>query len=73
MRTQTLEEILEETGIFAEREARIEAQVKAQTEARVKRDFAQKLIRKGLAMEEIAEVTGLDLSDVESLYNPSHT
>jgi hypothetical protein len=68
MSNVTLEQVLERTGLAAKWEARAEARAKAEGEAReamaeerVKREVAGKLINIGLSLEQVAQVTGLDI------------
>jgi hypothetical protein len=53
----TLEQVLERTGLIAKWEAR----GKAEGEAQVKREVAKKLINIGLPLEQVVQVTGLDI------------
>jgi predicted transposase/invertase (TIGR01784 family) len=61
----TLEQVLERTGLMAKWEAKWEARGKMEGEAmaeeRVKREVARKLINIGLSLEQVAQVTGLDI------------
>jgi len=61
MGKKQLEEVLEEIGLFAEREARAKIE-----NSKV---IARNLMKIGLGIEKIAETTGLDIVTVESLYN----
>jgi hypothetical protein len=55
----TLEQVLERTGLTAKWEAR--------AEERVKREVAKKLINIGLPLEQVAQVTGLDIETLTQL------
>jgi predicted transposase/invertase (TIGR01784 family) len=57
----TLEQVLERTGLTVKWEARGKAQGKAEGEAQVKREVAKNLINIGLPLEQVAQVTGLDI------------
>jgi hypothetical protein len=65
----TLEQVLERTGLIAKWEARGEERGRAEgevrgearAEERVKREVAGKLINIGLSLEQVAQVTGLDI------------
>jgi hypothetical protein len=52
----TLEQVLERTGLIAKWEAR--------GEERVKREVAKKLLNIGLPLEQVAQVTGLDIEAI---------
>ncbi|MDR2606849.1 MAG: hypothetical protein LBC57_00530 [Treponema sp.] len=53
----TLEQVLERTGLLAKWESKWEAKYKAEG----KREVAKELINIGLPLEQIAQVTGLDI------------
>ncbi|MDR1046528.1 MAG: hypothetical protein LBL64_02030 [Treponema sp.] len=56
----TLEQVLERTGLIAKWEARYKAEA-AMAEERGKREVAKNLINIGLPLEQVAQVTGLDI------------
>ncbi|MDR2535146.1 MAG: hypothetical protein LBD29_03830 [Treponema sp.] len=72
MKYPTLMEVFEEAGVIARVEAELRKQIEADIEKQVKQAekirLAQKLINKGWDPAEIAEMTELDFSTVESLY-----
>ncbi|MDR2607228.1 MAG: hypothetical protein LBC57_02455 [Treponema sp.] len=57
----TLERVLERTGLIAKWEAKYKAEGEAIGEKRVKREVAENLINIGLPLEQVAQVTGLDI------------
>jgi hypothetical protein len=65
----TLEQVFERTGLLAKWEAKYKAEGEAigeergeaRAEKRVKREVAENLINIGLSLEQVAQVTGLDI------------
>ncbi|MDR1446205.1 MAG: hypothetical protein LBI90_04835 [Treponema sp.] len=64
----TLEQVLERTGLIAKWEARSKMEGEAIGEERVRREVATKLINIGLPLEQVAQVTGLDIGTLTQNY-----
>ena len=66
----TLEEVLHRIGFIAKWEARGEAIGEARGKAEGKAEIARNALSRGLSLEMIRDITGLDLETIKSLNVP---